>query len=96
LFSSQRTLKSDCTEFKQRAAYFAGDPVIATKKGVNVLEGGSHVSLYGRVPGRLPALPKLDVLGKLDPGKTTRRNCVARRSLLRQGHCEAARAILGA
>src|SRR6267143_4312396 len=37
LFGSQRALKSveDFTEFEQRAAYFDGDPVIATKKGVN-------------------------------------------------------------
>jgi hypothetical protein len=35
---SQRALKTveDFTEFEQRAAYFDGDPVIATKKGVNV------------------------------------------------------------
>ena len=45
LFGSQRALKSieDFTEFEQRAAYFDGDPVIATKKGVNVLERGSQV-----------------------------------------------------
>ena len=35
LFGSQRALKTveDFTEFEQRAAYFDGDPVIATKKG---------------------------------------------------------------
>ena len=40
LFGSQRALKSveDFTEFEQRAAYFDGDPVIATKKGVNSLD----------------------------------------------------------
>src|SRR4029077_11643546 len=45
LFGSQRALKTveDFTEFEQRAAYFDGDPVIATKKGVNVLERGSQV-----------------------------------------------------
>ena len=39
LFGSQRALKTveDFTEFKRRAAYFDGDPVIATKKGVNVI-----------------------------------------------------------
>ena len=38
LFGSQRALKSieDFTEFEQRAAYFDGDPVIATKKGANI------------------------------------------------------------
>ena len=45
LFGSQRALKTveDFTEFEQRAAYFDGDPVIATKKGVNTLERGSQV-----------------------------------------------------
>ncbi len=39
LFGSRRALKSveDFTEFEQRAAYLDGDPVIATKKGVNIL-----------------------------------------------------------
>ena len=45
LFGSQRALKTveDFTEFEQRAAYFDGDPVIATKKGVNVLDRGSTI-----------------------------------------------------
>src|SRR5260370_25230985 len=45
LFGSQRALKTvaDFTEVEQRAAYFDGDPVIATKKGVNILERGSQV-----------------------------------------------------
>ena len=45
LFGSQRALKTveDFTEFEQRGAYFDGDPVIATKKGVNTLERGSQV-----------------------------------------------------
>ena len=59
LFGSQRALKTveDFTEFEQRAAYFDGDPVIATKKGVNPLERGQPGPLHGRVPGapRLPA-----------------------------------------
>ena len=40
LFGSQRALKSveDFTEFEQGAASFDGDPVIATQKGVNILE----------------------------------------------------------
>ena len=45
LFGSQRALKTieDFTEFEQRTAYFDGDIVIATKKGVNPLERGSQV-----------------------------------------------------
>lgn len=43
LFGSQRALKSveDFTEFEQRAAYFDGDPVLAQRIGVNILERGS-------------------------------------------------------
>jgi len=41
LFGSQRALKTveDFTEFEQRTAYFDGDIVIATKKGVNFGKG---------------------------------------------------------
>jgi cytochrome c peroxidase len=73
LFGSQRALKSveDFTEFEQRAAYFDGDPVIATKKGVNVLERGSQVHFMAEFQALLdfPPAPKLGVLGKLDPAK---------------------------
>ncbi|MFT4045135.1 MAG: hypothetical protein QM661_00390 [Solimonas sp.] len=75
LFGSQRALKSveDFTEFEQRAAYFDGDPVIATKKGVNILERGSQVHFMGEFQALLdfPPAPKLDVFGKLDPAKAT-------------------------
>jgi cytochrome c peroxidase len=75
LFGSQRALKSveDFTEFEQRAAYFDGDPVIATKKGVNILERGSQVHFMGEFQNLLdfPPAPKLDVFGKLDPAKAT-------------------------
>jgi cytochrome c peroxidase len=75
LFGSQRALKTveDFTEFEQRAAYFDGDPVIATKKGVNVLERGSQVHFMSEFQDILdfPPAPKLDVLGKLDPKKAS-------------------------
>ena len=75
LFGSQRALKTveDFTEFEQRAAYFDGDPVIATKKGVNVLERGSQVHFMAEFQEILdfPPAPKLDVFGKLDPRKAT-------------------------
>ena len=75
LFGSQRALKSveDFTEFEQRAAYFDGDPVIATKKGVNVLERGSQVHFMGELQALLdfPPAPKLGIDGKLDPAKAT-------------------------
>ncbi len=77
LFASQRALKSveDFTEFEQRAAYFDGDPVIATKKGVNILERGSQVHDMAEFQEMLdfPPAPKLNVFGKLDRGKGKRR-----------------------
>jgi len=63
----------DFTEFEQRAAYFDGDPVIATKKGVNILERGSQVHDMAEFQELLdfPPAPKLDLYGKLDPRKAT-------------------------
>jgi cytochrome c peroxidase len=75
LFGSQRALKSveDFTEFEQRAAYFDGDPVIATKKGVNILERGSQVHFMAEFQSILdfPPAPKLNVFGELAPAKAT-------------------------
>ncbi len=75
LFGSQRALKSveDFTEFEQRAAYFDGDPVIATKKGVNILERGSQVHFMAEFQALLdfPPAPKLGIDGKLDPKKAS-------------------------
>lgn len=75
LFGSQRALRSieDFTEFEQRAAYFDGDPVIATKKGVNVLERGSQVHFMSEFMSILgfPPAEKMDIYGMLDPAKAT-------------------------
>lgn len=75
LFGSQRALKTveDFTEFEQRAAYFDGDIVTATKKGVNVLERGSEVHEMSEFQALLdfPPAPKLDVFGRLDPALAT-------------------------
>lgn len=75
LFGSQRALKTveDFTEFEQRAAYFDGDPVLATKKGVNVLDRGSAVHFMSEFQALLdfPPAPKLNVLGRLDRSKAT-------------------------
>lgn len=75
LYGSQRALKSveDFTEFEQRAAYFDGDPVIATKKGVNILERGSQVHFMAEFQDILdfPPAPKLSWDGMLDPKKAS-------------------------
>ena len=71
LFGSQRALKSveDFTEFEQRAAYFDGDPVTATKKGVNILDRGSQVHDMAELEELLdfPPAPKLGIDGMLNP-----------------------------
>jgi len=70
LFGSQRAIKTveDFTEFEQRGAYFDGDPVIALKKGVNVLDRGSQVHFMAEFQEILdfPPAPKLNLYGKLD------------------------------
>lgn len=75
LFGTQRALKSveDFTEFEQRAAYFDGDPVLATKKGANILERGSQVHAMAEFQELLdfPPAPKLGVEGTLDPKLAT-------------------------
>jgi cytochrome c peroxidase len=75
LFGSQRALKSveDFTEFEQRAAYFDGDPVIAAKKGLNILDRGHQVHNMAEMQELLdfPPAPKLNVYGKLDRKKAT-------------------------
>lgn len=75
LFGSQRALRTveDFTEFEQRAAYFDGDPVIAQKKGVNVLERGSQIHAMAEFQEILdfPPAPKLDVFARLDPKRAS-------------------------
>jgi cytochrome c peroxidase len=91
LFGSQRALKSveDFTEFEQRAAYFDGDPVIATKKGVNILERGSQVHFMAEFQALLdfPPAPKLNVLGTLDPKKATEAELRGQRLFMGKALC---------
>jgi cytochrome c peroxidase len=91
LFGSQRALKTveDFTEFEQRAAYFDGDIVIATKKGVNVLERGSQVHFMAEFQALLdfPPAPKLDLFGKLNPAKATPAELSGQAVFFGKGNC---------
>ncbi len=91
LFGSQRALKSveDFTEFEQRGAYFDGDPVIATKKGVNILERGSQVHFMAEFQEILdfPPAPKLDIFGKLDPKKASPAELRGQAIFFGKGNC---------
>ena len=91
LFGSQRALKTveDFTEFEQRAAYFDGDPVIATKKGVNILERGSQVHFMAEFQALLdfPPAPKLGIDGKLDPRKASEAELRGQAVFFGKGKC---------
>jgi cytochrome c peroxidase len=91
LFGAQRAMKTieDFTEFEQRTAYFDGDIVIATKKGVNPLERGSQVDFMSDFEEMLgfPPAPKLDVLGKLDPAKATPAEMRGQQIFFGKGQC---------
>lgn len=91
LFGSQRALKSieDFTEFEQRAAYFDGDPVIATKKGVNILERGSQVHFMAEFQALLdfPPAPKLGIDGRLIPEKATESELRGQAVFFGKGQC---------
>jgi cytochrome c peroxidase len=93
LFGSQRALKTveDFTEFEQRGAYFDGDMVIATKKGVNIVERGSQVHFMAEFQEILdfPPAPKLDLLGKLDPAKATPAELRGQEIFFGKGQCAA-------
>jgi cytochrome c peroxidase len=91
LFGSQRAMKTveDFTEFEQRTAYFDGDIVDASRKGVNPLERGSQVDFMADFQAMLdlPPAPKLDVLGKLDPARATPAETRGQEVFFGKGQC---------
>src|SRR5712692_7384780 len=93
LFGSQRALRSveDFTEFEQRAAYFDGDPVLATKKGLNILDRGSQVHDMAEFQELLdfPPAPKLNILGRLDRTKATEAEARGEDLFLGKANCAA-------
>src|SRR5688572_27318878 len=91
LFGSQRALKTveDFTEFEQRAAYFDGDPLLATKKGVSVLERASQVHFMSEFQALLdfPPARKLGIDGKLDPKVATETELRGQALFFGKGQC---------
>jgi len=91
LFGSQRALRTveDFTEFEQRAAYFDGDPVIATKKGLNILERGSQIHDMAEFQELLdfPPAPKLTVFGLLDESRATPAEIRGQQVFFGKGKC---------
>jgi cytochrome c peroxidase len=91
LFGSQRALRTveDFTEFEQRAAYFDGDPVIATKKGLNILERGSQIHAMAEFQELLsfPPAPKLNLFGRLDRTKASESEIRGEEIFFGKGQC---------
>ncbi|MDY0212296.1 MAG: hypothetical protein RBR06_04780 [Desulfuromonadaceae bacterium] len=91
IHGSKRSLRSieDFTEFEQRTAYFDGDHVIATKKGVNVPDRASQAALMAQMQNIIdfPPAPKLNVFGKLDPKKATKQEMLGQEIFFGKGKC---------
>jgi cytochrome c peroxidase len=91
IFGSQRALQSveDFTEFEQRAAYFDGDPVLATKKGLNPLDRGAQVHPMAELQKILdfPPAPKLRSNGRLDPALATKEELHGEELFLGKAQC---------
>lgn len=91
IHGSKRSLRSveDFTEFEQRTAYFDGDHVIATKKGVHLPDRPNQVAMMAQMQNMLdfPPAPKLDVFGKLDPSKASEQELKGQEIFFGKGRC---------
>jgi len=91
IHGSKRSLRSieDFTEFEQRTAYFDGDHVIATKKGINVPDRASQTAMMAQMQNLFdfPPAPKLNVFGKLDPATATKQEMLGQEIFFGKGQC---------
>jgi cytochrome c peroxidase len=91
IHGSKRSLRSieDFTEFEQRTAYFNGDHVSATRKGVNLPDRPNQVAMMAQMQNIIdfPPAPKLDPMGKLDPAKASEQELVGERVFMGKGRC---------
>ena len=91
IHGSRRSLRSveDFTEFEQRTAYFNGDHVSATRKGVNLLDRPNQVAMMAQMQNMIdfPPAPKLDPMGHLDPTQATEQELAGEQVFLSKGQC---------
>lgn len=91
IHGSKRSLRSieDFTEFEQRTAYFNGDHVSATRKGVNLPDRPNQVAMMAQMQNIIdfPPAPKLDPMGKLDPAKASEQELAGERVFMGKGRC---------
>ncbi len=93
IHGSKRSLRSveDFTEFEQRTAYFNGDHVSATRKGVNLPDRPNQVAMMAQMQNIIdfPPAPKLDPLGRLEPSQATKQELAGEQVFLGKGRCAA-------
>jgi cytochrome c peroxidase len=93
IHGSKRSLRSveDFTEFEQRTAYFNGDHVSATRKGVNLPDRPNQVAMMAQMQNIIdfPSAPKLDPLGRLEPDQATEQELTGEKVFLGKGRCAA-------
>jgi cytochrome c peroxidase len=91
IHGSKRSLRSleDFTEFEQRTAYFNGDHVSATRKGVNLPDRANQVALMAQMQNIIafPPAPKLDPMGRLDRSKASALELAGEQVFTGKGKC---------
>jgi cytochrome c peroxidase len=91
IHGSKRSLRSveDFTEFEQRTAYFNGDHVSATRKGVHLPDRPNQVAMMAQMQNIIdfPPAPKLTPTGRLDPSKATAQELAGEQVFLGKGQC---------
>jgi cytochrome c peroxidase len=91
IHGSKRSLRSieDFTEFEQRTAYFNGDHVSATRKGVHLPDRANQVAMMAQMQNLIafPPTPKLDPLGRLDPTMATEQELAGEQVFMGKGQC---------
>jgi cytochrome c peroxidase len=91
IHGSKRSLRSveDFTEFEQRTAYFNGDHVSATRKGVNLPDRANQVAMMAQMQNMIdfPPAPKLDPMGRLDPTQASEQELAGEQVFMGKGQC---------
>ena len=91
IHGSKRSLRSveDFTEFEQRTAYFNGDHVSATRKGVNLPDRPNQVAMMAQMQNIIdfPPAPKLDPFGRLDRAKASEQELAGEAVFFGKGRC---------
>jgi cytochrome c peroxidase len=91
IHGSKRSLRSveDFTEFEQRTAYFNGDHVSATRKGVHLPDRPNQVAMMAQMQNIIdfPPAPKLDGFNRLDSTQSSPEELAGEKVFMGKGRC---------